>query len=257
MPVVRKCVSILVFLQVCLLLAGHAWAQSAKDDQWSVSITPYCWLAKLEGRTATLPPLPSLDVNLNAGDILENLDMAFMAVIEVRKGRWGVFGDVVYSRLSTDGDAPHGILFSKIEMETTNLIVTGGGSFRAISKPGGFLDIIAGGRYWSIDTELELKGRLLRNRSQHHYENWVDPFVGIKGRVELGRGVFLSGWSSIGGFGAASRFSYDVYGGLGYAFNKTVAATLGYRALYVDYEHNDFLYDVTQRGPIMGLSFHF
>jgi hypothetical protein len=33
--------------------------------------------------------------------------------------------------------------------------------------------------------------------------------------------------------------------------------TIGYRALYVDYDHNDFKWDVTQQGPILGTVLRF
>ena len=253
----KRWAGVLVFLGVFLFLAGQAGAQSETGDQWSFSITPYSWLSKIEGRMATLPPLPSSNVDLDAGDILKNLDLAAMAVFELRKGRWGAFGDIAYSRLSTDANSPFGLLYSGINVESTTFIFTFGGSYRAISKPGGSLDILVGGRYWSIDTELELQGLILPNRIQKHSEDWLDPLVGVKGRVNLGSGFFLSGWGNVGGFGTGSKFSYDVYGGLGYEFNNTVALTLGYRALYVDYEHDRFLYEVTQHGPVLGLSFKF
>lgn len=253
----KRWAGVLIFFGVFLFLTGQAGAQSENDGKWSFSITPYSWLSKIEGRMATLPPLPSSKVDLDTGTILENLDLAFMAVAEIRKGRWGAFGDIAYSRLSTEADSPFGLLYSGINVKSSNLILSFGGSYRAVSTTSGFLDVLVGGRYWSIDTELELQGLLLPNRIQKHSEDWLDPLVGVKGRVELGRGFFLSGWGNVGGFCAASKFSYDVYGGLGYAFNKTVGATFGYRVLYVDYEHDRFEYDVTQHGPISGLSFRF
>ena len=38
---------------------------------------------------------------------------------------------------------------------------------------------------------------------------------------------------------------------------ETFSTTLGYRYLDVDYEKDDFLYDVSQDGPVLGLSWMF
>ena len=48
----------------------------------------------------------------------------------------------------------------------------------------------------------------------------------------------------------------DLRGDFGYHWEKT-ALILGYRYLDVEYEDGDFLYDVKQDGPILGLIWHF
>ena len=46
---------------------------------------------------------------------------------------------------------------------------------------------------------------------------------------------------------------WDVAAGLGYHFNDTWSAVLGYRALGVDYTNDDFVYDIVEQGPILGV----
>ena len=53
------------------------------------------------------------------------------------------------------------------------------------------------------------------------------------------------------------RAARNVAGGIGYEFNKTVSAVLGYRALGVDYSSDGFVFDVVQQGPILGVVMHF
>jgi hypothetical protein len=72
----------------------------------------------------TLPPLPSSKVDLDTGTILGNLGLAFMAVAEIRKGRWGAFGDIAYSRLSMEADSSFGLLYSGINVKSSNLILS-------------------------------------------------------------------------------------------------------------------------------------
>ena len=57
--------------------------------------------------------------------------------------------------------------------------------------------------------------------------------------------------------GGGSKFTYQVFGGLGYNVNKKIALVGGYRALDVNYDKNNFLYDTNQRGLIMGIGFKF
>ena len=41
-------------------------------------------------------------------------------------------------------------------------------------------------------------------------------------------------------------------GGLGYSFSDSFSVVAGYRALSVDYETDDFKFDVTEQGPLIG-----
>jgi hypothetical protein len=45
------------------------------------------------------------------------------------------------------------------------------------------------------------------------------------------------------------------FGGLGYNVSPKVALIGGYRVLDVNYDKNNFVYDMNQRGPIFGLGF--
>lgn len=53
---------------------------------------------------------------------------------------------------------------------------------------------------------------------------------------------------------AGSDLSWNVQGYLNYrtnVFGQPTALAIGYRALYVDDDHNEFKWDVTQQGPIL------
>ena len=67
----------------------------------------------------------------------------------------------------------------------------------------------------------------------------------------------MTGWGIIGGFGAGSKFMWDVMGGLGYAFTESSSIVAGYRGLGVDYRNDGFVFDVIQHGPIIGAVFKF
>jgi hypothetical protein len=41
------------------------------------------------------------------------------------------------------------------------------------------------------------------------------------------------------------------------AVDQRTNFAIGYCALYVDYDHNEFKWDVTQQGPILGVALRF
>jgi hypothetical protein len=44
---------------------------------------------------------------------------------------------------------------------------------------------------------------------------------------------------------------------LGYQWTEGISTTIGYRYMDVDYDEDEFLYDVSQDGPVLGLSWRF
>jgi hypothetical protein len=241
-----------------LIWCLSAYAQSDPADRWEFQLAPYSWLAGQEGTVATLPGLPAADIEVDFwDDVLGNINGALMLVGEARKGRYGVVMDIVYNDIESKDSTP-GPLFSSIKLNNTMWIVSAGGFYRLVEQQRGFLDLIGGVRYWSVDTELTIRAGLLPGRKLSEQEDWVDPLVGFKGLVPIGNSkFFVNGAVVIGGFDVGSEFMWDANINLGYQWTKGFATTLGYRYLDVDYEHGDFLYDVAQQGPVLGLLFRF
>jgi len=48
---------------------------------------------------------------------------------------------------------------------------------------------------------------------------------------------------------------WDVYIGAGYDYSDSMSFSVGYRHQEVDYENDDFLYDVEMSGPTVGLNY--
>lgn len=240
--------------------ASHAQADDSAEilqrDDWSFSISPYVWAASLEG-TVGVDGLPALDIDASFGDILRNLDLAAMTVVELRYQRFGLYADIVFTNISVDGDPRREILFDDADVRNELFIGTFGGAYRILESERGHLDLLAGARAWSVDTRLNLDGGLLDDQEVESNQNWVDPVIGIKGRFNLGRGLYLNGLAHAGGFGIASDLTWDVFGGIGYQFNETVSAIAGYRHLEVDYDNSGFSFDVELSGPVIGATIRF
>ena len=245
------------------ILSISAYADPTSGDKWEFQLAPYAWLAGQKGTVATLPGLPPADIDVDFyDDILGNINGALMLVGEARKGRYGLFTDVAYTDIEMEDPTPLGIFYSSMISRTKSWILSVAGLYRIVKNQRQFLDVIGGFRYWSVDSELSLKGAafpaVFPDQSISNSEDWFDPLIGLKGLSALGNSkFFISGGIGIGGFGAGSDFFWDASINLGYQWTRGFSTTLGYRYLDVDYEKDDFLYDVAQDGLTLGLSWRF
>lgn len=225
-------------------------------DRWSFTFAPYIWAAGMKGQVSTIPAAPPASIDVDFEDILEHIDIAFMGIGEVRKGRFALLADLTYLKVSDDASTP-GPLFSGADAEVKTFIGTFERSYRAVAGTQGHVDVLVGARVWSMTTELSLKAGLLQGRERDNSETWVDPVVGAQVRLTLGSGFYLTAIGNVGGFGVASDMTWDILGGLGYQANDWFAPVIGYRHVEVDYEQDEFLFDVEMSGPLIGGVFRF
>lgn len=244
---------------LCFVAGSGCFLQAADaDDSWRFHLAPYAWLAGQDGTLGTIPGLPAADVNVDFyDDVLGNINGALMLVGEARKGRLGVYLDLVYTDIEMDQPL-RGTYFTTLTSQTKSWIVSVAGFYNLVETDKAFLDALAGLRYWNVDSELAVSGGPLGFYNVDNSEDWIDPFIGLKGRTMLGSSkFFISGSFLIGGFGAGSDLMWDLNGNVGYEWTASFSTLVGYRYLDVDYDDNGFTYDVAQDGIILGLSWFF
>ncbi len=228
--------------------------EPAPASGWTFSVTPYFWAAGLSGQTAAFGS-PTIDVDASFSDIFDNLDFAAMAIAEARNGPYSIFGDLIYTKLSASSDTPLGILADSAEVEASTFAGLVGAGYSVLDGPSGRLDIVGGVRVWSVDTDISFSGGGLGGQTFSDGATWVDGLVGVRGNFAFTPQFYAMGWALIGA--GQADLDWDVAAGIGYHFNDRYSATLGYRALGVDYSDDGFLFDVVQQGPIMGLTIRF
>ena len=86
-------------------------------------------------------------------------------------------------------------------------------------------------------------------------QDWVDPLVGLHYFSVLGPHWSVLAQGDVGGFGAGSQLSWQLYGGVRYCFSHAFSLGLRYRELFVDYRHSGFVFDTTTQGPLITLDF--
>ena len=105
----------------------------------------------------------------------------------------------------------------------------------------------------------QIAGRLTKalNQSFSLYENWFDPFIGLRGRYNLTKALYLTAETDVGGFGIGSEITCQAYGALGLQITRNIYSEIGYRYLYLDYDTTSFIFQAALHGAQItaGISF--
>ncbi|MDH7785649.1 hypothetical protein QBD01_001667 [Ochrobactrum sp. 19YEA23] len=224
------------------------------QDRWHFSASPYFWAAGISGTVGQFG-LPPAKMKSDFGSLLKDLDFSFMGILEGHYDRYSLFSDIIYTKISTGGQTPYGVLSERIDIKSETFSGFFGGGYSLFEEGRNRLDVIAGGRVWYASTEISFEGGLFDGHSGRDSAAWVDAVAGVRGKYFLTDNVYFSGWGVVGA--GQAKMDWDVAGTIGYQFRDNLSAIGGYRALGVDYSHDGFVYDVVQKGPILGLVLYF
>jgi hypothetical protein len=229
-------------------------AQATSSDEWEFQITPYIVLGSLHGTSGI--GNRSTEVDMSFGDIFGALKFALMGVFEARKGKWMFLTGGEYISVETDKATP-GPLFSNVTAGFKTFIFDADVGYRLYNDPdkGASVDVLGGIRLTHVSTNLNFGAGILPATQVDGSRNWVDAIVGLRGKAAVSEKIFVTGKADLGGGG--SHFTWQLFGGLGYSITPKIALIGGYSVLDVDYDKNNFIYDMNQRGPTMGLAFKF
>ena len=227
---------------------------TVERDGWTFAVSPYFWAAGMSGDTG-LFGLPTVHMDMKFSDILDDLDFAAMTIGEARYGRYSLFGDIMYSKISSDADTPRGIFAESVGVESETFTGTFGGGYAVLQDERGNLDLVGGARVWYAKTGISFNGGIFDGVDRSDSATWVDGLAGVRAKYSITDNVYLTGWGLVGA--GQADLDWDVAGGIGYKFNDTFSAVAGYRALGVDYSDDGFVLDIVEQGPILGAVFHF
>lgn len=238
---------------------------TSTSDGWRVTWAPaYLWFSGFSGtvgaRGQTTP------VNAGFWDLASHLNFAYATNLDVGKGRFGFIVDLQYMHLGDDTtfSGPPPPLFSSADVDSKLFILEPDFYARAVDSDRGWFDVLAGFRYWHLDNDINFEPGLLPATEVKAGDNWVDPIVGFRFRVNLDQDKkwFLPARADIGGFNTGSDLTWQLFGGIGRSFTLAghpSAAIFGYRKMFVDRdrESNGSLLKVSLSGPIFGMTISF
>lgn len=241
--------------------------ETSSDSGWWFNVSLNSWITALEGDVGFRGI--TADAGMSFSDTLDQLDLAYLTHLEFGKGRWGFALDGIYAKLSDRATFERGPISGSLDLEIEQAFVGARVQYKVIDETDYSLELFAGVR-WNyiaydthIHTALSFDRPLLqrfnreRDRQRRFTEDWFDPIVGARGIVNMTDQCYLLIAGEVGGFGVGSEFTWQAVVGLGYHFNAHVATLVGYRALGIDYEENDFKMDTVSHGPSVSLIFKF
>lgn len=247
--------------------SGAAWAQSPTTtsdslavesaeggSSWQFSVSPYFWMAGIQGTSGQFN-LPPAEMKSDFGQIFNELDFAFMGIVEARQGPYSILGDLAYTKTSLKNATPKGVLAGKVGVTSEAFSSLLAGGYTVYQSERGHLDVIAGARLWNVKTKMRFQGGLLDGVSRRDSATWVDVVAGLRGNYFLTNKVYMMAWGAVGA--GQADLDWDVAAGFGYQLQKNLSLTAGYRMQGVDYSKDGFVFDVIQKGPILGLTYRF
>jgi hypothetical protein len=227
--------------------SGTAAAQDGPNEDWKVTVAPYLMGAAMSGIMAVGGRQAAIDAS--AHDIFSHLQFGAMGVIVARKGNWGVGADFIWMALGTTTEKPPANIDSD----------QGAFAFYGLRRLSPNADLTFGARWNILRARIGFTGPAETTLAQT--KQWVDPIIGLNLRTAGAGRLHARLYSEIGGFGAGSKLTWQVFPTVGVDIGKVVAIDLGYRWLDLDYESGEnltfFKYDVLTQGPVIGFVFRF
>ena len=234
----------------------HA-VNASESNPWSVDGALYFWYASVGGRTSA-----ETGVDIDASDLVGNLDYAFMGNLDARKDKWSFMVDMIYLDIGADKQTTASIpgdpgvsAAINANVDLAGWVTTLTGAYNVLETDRNRVDILAGARYLWLKTDLDIGlGAPLPPATLSTSESGsvLDAIIGIKGRLGLSDKWFLPYYLDIGA--GESKSTWQAFGGIGYQFSK-VDAVLAYRHLEWEYDDRPVFNDLNFDGPFAGVKF--
>ena len=240
-------------LVLAIMSTAPAAAQAPAADSWKVTIAPYLLGAAMSGTTTVKGQ--ELDIDMSASDIFENLQFGAMGLVMARKGNWGFGGDAIWMSLGANGTTP-----GPAGVTGSADVDQGAFSFYGLRRLAPVADLMFGARVNTIRAKLAFDGPGMSGVDGS--KTWVDPIVGLQLHTpDNGKRWHAQVYAEIGGFGAGSDFTWQIFPTVGVNLAKWASLDFGYRWLDIDYKTGEnatlFTWDVLTQGPVLGFRFSF
>jgi hypothetical protein len=123
-------------------------------EPWQITVGGPGWLAGVSGTTGFHGINTNVDVGV--GQILKHINVIYSFGGEVRRGRFGVLGDLLYLNAQA-GTGERSGLVSKVDLGLQQFLGEFFASYRVIEGPRGWLDLLAGFRYTYLGEQVGLQ----------------------------------------------------------------------------------------------------
>ena len=243
-----KLASVVLILGVSIMFTPDV-STAQESDGWNFRITPYLWMLGMDGTTAALGN--DVDVDMSFSDIVDVLNIALSANMELSKGKFFVVFDPMYAQVELDFAGPGpGPVGGTIEVD---LVIADLNVGYSVDENFG---IYAGVRYY--DQDITIIPNLLPQIGLG--DDWTDVILGFRVGGKVGEKWSFAGKLD-GAVGGDSDFALYLQAVVLRHFGTNKHLDLGWRYYDVDYESGSgvtrFKWDVAHSGPVIGFSWEF
>ena len=271
------------FIAAFLAMPLHSAAQ-APTDRWTFSVQPYVWLPGLDAQLRYGPPPAGgsgANVSIDTDGVLDALNFFAMVQGEARKGRWSIFGDLIYVDFgkqdsqvrSVDfnpGPGPVNVTTSQLNSGTQSAldatVFTLAGGYNMVRDPTTTLDLIAGIRYANVKASTDWNltavvtgpagaAAFARTGTVERSDDLFDGIIGARGRLGFGNSPwFVPYYIDVGA--GSSDLTWQGAVGVGYGF-RWGDIVFSYKYLYYDVGDDKFIQELKLGGFAIGANFRF
>lgn len=233
--------------------AGVLAAQESDPGKWQWDAMIYFWAASIGGETVT-----GEDVDIGIDSLLKNFNMGAMGTLSAKKDKLSFFGDFIYldvgNSQSINGNLIGNPFKLKADLDVKGFISTFGVGYNVYETAETTIDVIGGGRYLQLDTDIKFSLGGGGSRRFSSSDSALDGIVGLRGQSQINDSWYVDYYADVGA--GQSDLTWQVAAGFGYRFEKFDVA-FGYR--YIDWDLNDFapFDNLNFHGPYLGAKFHF
>jgi len=264
-----------------------SWCET--PSLWEVRIGLPGWLAGISGDSGVKGLEASSDVKFE--QLLKHLTHVPIALsINARYRRWEFWVDGQYIEVGTSAKLP-GLLFTDANVHLKNALAEGFIGYRVINCDNAHLTLFAGARWTYLqgdlsifdngDARLVILRELLGIRKRLDFSDsigWVDPVIGMRGRLKIWKATKIFAEGDIGGFDAnadtayelqrqgrtivrrsvdSTDWSYQLAGGLEFQLTRNVWLQTGWRYMKYDFKKNGFTDKNALNGPFIQAGVNF
>lgn len=242
--------------------------------RWSFTVSPYLWMAGVKSSSTFTPAgsghTLSANVDQSFGDIFKNLNFAFMAGAEARRGLFSVQTDAMYINLLQTGSRVRSVtgplgrlevpvdLGGKVKLKTTVWTLTGG--YDIFRNDRGFVQLFGGFRYLGLRSTLDWNfqgplGNLARAGSVKSTADIWNGVAGLRGEHALGDGPWKAIYYVDVGAGG-SKLTWQGLAQVAYV-RRWGDVGLGWRYLDFQQGSENKTANLRMSGPIITLHYRF
>lgn len=248
------------------------------DGDWHVTLAPYVWLPTLKQNVQySIPTLPhhgggliQSSVQVGPSDYLAKINSAAMFSFEARKGALDLFGDYIYTNLSSSASVssvisgPLGHVRIPVSFTTNSRLAASiaeiAAGFSVAHGHDADLNVFAGWRQFPLHLTLAYsavigkKGIINPTGTVAANPMASDVIFGLRGKAFLGDHWYVPYYVDAGT--GMTNQTWQAFTGAGYVANHGQTVLLAYRTLnYTGFPADFAVQRLVMYGPLLGYTF--